>query len=423
MYVILAAGLLIRLTFELAYARPLVSDEKEYDSLGFGLSSNARYEVNGIPTAYRPVGYPMFLATIYLVCGHQPIVVKCFQAVLDTGTSFLIFLLLAGYPDRVRLIGAGLWVLFLPAILYTRFLMSESLFTFLLLLTILLLSRNFSNKPHSQMVIGFLFGALVLIKPGLVLFLVALPFFYRPSGLRPRSIPLIALAFFLVLAPWMLRNYYRFGEISPSSNGGINLLIGNNPHSTGAYGITYDPAILQGATDEFDADRKALKYAERYIVEKPVTFAVNAVKKLGRLFESEGGILVLSFHHDPEDTSSRYPSKYASIPVVLVILTNLPYCALMLAGLFGLLAAPRDKVWQITLVLFASWVLLHIIFFGGGRFHFPLMPYIVVFASVFLSRPVEAFALLSNARKSIGFIVSSMLIALWIIEGIAVYSA
>ncbi len=421
--VILTLGLVLRLAFVLAYNRPLISDEKDYDKLGFSLSSSGTYAVDGAATAYRRIGYPMVVGLAYLVFGHEPLVVKCGQALVDTATAFFIFLLLAGYPNRVRLTGVALWVFFIPSILYTRFLMSECLFTFVLLTSVLLLAENWETRLGPGAVLGVLFGFLVLMKPGLVLFLIALTFFYRRLGFHPKTALAFLLAFVVVVGPWLWRNYSTFGVASPSSNGGINLLIGNNPHATGAYGTTYDSTILQDARNEFDADQKAFRHATKYILENPGTFLINGAKKIGRLFESEGGLLVWSFHRDPEDVSSRYAAKYASIPLGLTLLTNLPYFFLLLTGIFGFLGSPRDRFWKLTAILLASWILLHAVFFGGGRFHFPLMPFAVVFATIFLASARDLYARLSNFKKIVGVLVSLLLLTLWTIEGISVYSA
>ncbi len=423
LYAILLIGLALRLAFILEHRRPLISDEKDYDGLAYSLATSGSYAVDGVPTAYRPVGYPIVVGLVYVLCGHQQLVVKCGQAILDTSTAFLIFLLLAGHPERTRLAGAALWACFPPAILYSNFLMSESVFTFLLALSFVLLTKDWDGKLRARIIIGAVLGLLVLMKPGFVLFLVPLPFFHKHLGIRLQSLMLIAVVFFAVLVPWMMRNYYLFGEISPSSNGGMNLLIGNNPNSTGAYGATFDPSIIDGARDEFDVDRRAFKYAVRYIAENPKSFILNAAKKFGRLFESEGGLLVWSFHSNPEDTASRYATKYASVPLTLKLVVNLPYFLLMLGGLFGFLGAQKDRFWWLASILLASWILLHIVFFGGGRFHFPLMPVMAVFATPFLAGPRVSFAQLSNLQRVVGITASLLFIALWTIEGLSVYSA
>jgi 4-amino-4-deoxy-L-arabinose transferase-like glycosyltransferase len=419
---VLALGLVVRTAFISFHQRPLISDEREYDRLAYNLASQAAYTYDGTPTAYRPIGYPAFVSASYFVLGHHPVAIKFLQALIDIGTSFLIYILLVGFPDRIRVLAAGLWAFNLPAILYVNLLMSETVFTFLLVLTTVLLTRYSDKRPRSVYLIGICLGVLVLIKPSALIFLLALPFFYRRLNLTVRALSLAALAFLLVLAPWFLRNYLAFGRLSLASNGGINLLIGNNPQATGAYGITFDPAILESARSEFEADQLAFQSASQYIIQNPGRFVLNATKKLGRLFESEGGLLVWTFHVSPEDTHTRYAEKYASIPFSLTLLTNCPYLSMMLLGVFGFLASKKDPFWWISSSLAGSWVLLHLIFFGGGRFHFPLMPFVAIYAAQFLSDAWSSLGSLTTYQKLTGIVIALLLVALWTYEGIFVYN-
>lgn len=420
---VLALGLVLRTAFVSFHQRSLISDEREYDRLAYNLASQAAYTYDGTPTAYRPIGYPAFVSVSYFVLGHHPVAIKFLQALIDVATSFLIYVLLTGYPDRIRVLAAGLWAFNIPAIFYTNLMMSETVFTFLLTLTAVLITRYSDKRISSAYLIGICLGVLVLMKPSAIIFLLVLPFFYRRLSLTIRSLAPVALAFVLVLAPWFLRNYLAFGKLSLASNGGINLLIGNNPQATGAYGITFDPAILEAAKSEFEADQKAFQSASQYILENPGTFVVNAVKKLGRLFESEGGLLVWTFHPSPEDIHTRYAEKYASIPLSLTLLTNVPYLFMMLLGVFGFLASKKDPIWWISSSLAGSWVLLHLIFFGGGRFHFPLMPFVSIYAALFLSDSWGTWRNLTIAQKLTGIVVVLLLVSLWTYEGIFVYNA
>ncbi|MBI3585525.1 MAG: hypothetical protein HY088_00130 [Ignavibacteriales bacterium] len=213
-----------------------------------------------------------------------------------------------------------------------------------------------------------------------------------------------------------MRNYTTFGNFSFSSNGGINLLIGNNPNTTGAYVINYPEEILQDAKQEFEADKLAFRYATNYIVEHPVAFAINGVKKLAHLFESEGGLLVWSFHDHPEDATTRYSAKYASISLILNALVNAPYALLLILGVMGIAAAPRDKLWRLTVLFFASWIATHIIFFGGGRFHFPLIPFFLSFAAYVLTSESASFKKLSIITKAFIIVVILSLVSVWIYE-------
>lgn len=414
--VILAVGLVLRLSVIAFHQRPLISDEKEYDQLALNLSTKGTYSYDSAPTAYRPVGYPAFVGAVYYIAGHHPIAVKILQAFLDLLTALFLFHLLSEFHERMRVLGAALWALYPPAILYTNFLMSETLFVFLLIGSFVTWKSLDSRPSLFIFLSGALLGILVLIKPNFILFLVALPLLLFRTKVSAKQTALAVAGLLIVVAPWLMRNYINFNSFSLNSNGGINLLIGNNPNTTGAYAINYPEEILQDAKQEFEADRLAFRYATNYIVEHPVTFAINGVKKLAHLFESEGGLLVWSFHDSPEDASTRYATKYTSISLILNALVNLPYAILLILGTMGIAAAPRDKLWWLIALFFASWIATHIIFFGGGRFHFPLMPFFALFAAYFLTSEPGAFKKLSVITKAFIIVVILSLVSVWIYE-------
>jgi 4-amino-4-deoxy-L-arabinose transferase-like glycosyltransferase len=421
--VILFLGLAIRISFVALHQRPLISDEKEYDQLGYNIATEGSYSYEGRPTAYRPVGYPALVGLVYFVAGHQPVIVKLFQAVLDAIVPLILYLLLSGFSERSRLLAAAFWAFYPPAILYSNFLLSETGFTFLLALSILLFLRLDVQTKGLAFLIGLLFGMLALMKPSFLLFLALLPLIFFAARLPLRRPWWIALGALLLVAPWAVRNSLTFGDTTLSLNGGINLLIGNNPNATGAYNVGFPEDILKGARTEVDADRRAFQYATHYILSMPGSFVVNGVKKLAHLFESEGGVLVWTFSPDPEDTATRFSTKYASLPPALALAVNLPYFLLLLAGIVGFLAFPEPKLRWSFFVLLGAWLLAHGVFFGGSRFHFPLMPFFAAFAAWWLSYLSEGFRSLSNTRKVLAAAAIVALIALWTYEGIAIYSA
>jgi MFS family permease len=419
--VVLIFGLLLRVVFISFHERPLFSDEKEYDQLGYNLAAKASYSYETLPTAYRPVGYPAFVGLIYDVFGYHPTLVKLIQALLDTASSFLIYLLLSGYPERTRLIGAILWAFFVPAIFYVNLLLSETFFTFLLVLSAWLLARSKVGNDGKLVVLGALFGILTLTKPTVVVFAIILLFLIRQFEIPLKKLHLIVVTFVLVLTPWLVRNFLAFGELALTSNGGINLLIGNNPASTGAYNYSFDPNVLNDSKGEFDADRKALRYAASYIVNNPAGTTISAVKKIGRLCESEGALLVLTFHDAPEDLSTQYRTKYASLPLSWILLTNLSFFLLVFAGVFGFISAERGGLWWFVFSAVISWLVIHAVFFGGGRFHFPLMPLAVVYAAQFLSEPRRRYAALSSFQKGNAIAICTLFCLLWFIEAYVIF--
>ena len=423
MLIALALGLVVRTLFISLHDRPLISDEREYDQLAFNLASRATYAYDEAPTAYRPVGYPAIVGALYVVAGHHPLAAKFFQGFLDVLTAFLIYLILVARSPRSAVIGALLWSVFPPAVFYANFLMSETIFTLLLMLAITILVRNTQARPGLLLSLGITIGLLALMKPGAALLVLVPVALYRRLQLSARTLALTVLSAGVVIAPWVIRNWVTFDEFAISSNGGVNLLIGNHPGATGAYNLMFDPSIMSSASSEFEAERSARRYAWNYIADNPGTFAVNSLKKLAHFFESEGGILVWTFHPQPETPSTRFGTKYREIPVALSLLANIPYGLILLTGLLGFIAADRDVMWWTSLLVGVIWLCIHMLFFGGSRFHFPLMAIATLYATLALVRPSSTFRGLALTRRVLWLVLTGLLLALWSYEGFMVFDA
>ena len=418
----LALGLIVRTLFISLHDRPLISDEREYDQLAYNLAARGIYVYDDTPTAYRPVGYPAIAGAVYSLAGHRPIAVKFAQALVDIATACLLYFLLASRSRRAALMAASFWALFPPAIFYANFLMTETSFTFLLLLAIFLLVRPRPSRTWGMILLGITFGALVLMKPGAALMLLIPVVLYRRLRLTRRDVALAIGCTILIVAPWIVRNWLTFGKPVLSSNGGVNLLIGNHPGATGAYNLSFDPWIMSGASNEFEAERRASQYAWEYITSNPGAFAVNAVKKLAHFFESESGLLVWTFHPQPETSLSRFGVKYRQIPLVLSVLTNLPYIFILLAGILGFVASDREAAWWVSLLLGGIWIGIHLVFFAGSRFHFPLMTVATTYAALALANPLSTLKELTTPRLAVWLIASGLLLTLWTFEGLMVFN-
>jgi hypothetical protein len=261
------------------------------------------------------------------------------------------------------------------------------------------------------------------MKPGATLILVVPIVLYRRLLSSWRDVALTIAFAFLVVAPWIARNWITFGEPAVSSNGGVNLLIGNHPGATGAYNLGFDPSIMSGAPNEFEAERRAARVAWEYITGNPATFAVNAVKKLAHFFESESGLLVWTFHPQPETPSIRFGVKYRQIPLVVSLFTNIPYFLIVLGWILGFVASNRDVAWWASLLLGGIWICMHLLFFAGSRFHFPLMPVAAAYAALALASPLSTLRGLTTPRIAIWLIASGLLLTLWTFEGLTIFNA
>jgi len=173
----------------------------------------------------RTPGYPMFLAINYFLFGagnHLSSVV--IQNFVFVGSVFIVGYLakkLGGW--LAAYIAAGLYLLDFTSFYYTNVLLTETLFTFLVLLVVLLLSKAFDGKvPRYGMLMsaGFVLTVATYIRPAsLYYFLVAAFFagaltFYKTQKWRPifLSIGLVILPWIVLGGSWYMRNLDKFDQ-------------------------------------------------------------------------------------------------------------------------------------------------------------------------------------------------------------------
>lgn len=382
-FMIAALAFLVRLAFVSARERPLFSDEVDYDRLGATLAATGSYSDDGRPTAYRPIGYPAFVAGVYAVAGRCPWAVHVAQAALD-GVSVLLLWLLAG-GGRAGLLAAVLWALYPSAILYSDLLLPETAFTTLLLGGAVLAARGAFGSRRLSLLLGAVVGLLALIKPLAFLLLLGLPIAARIERLRPTHFGLLALAATLVVAPWLVRNWIVIGYPTPATSIGANLLIGNNPYATGGYSGHVPPSMIPPESDEGKRDAGEAASAVRYIGNEPLRFIRNGFGKLAHLFGTEGGMVVWGFHRSPGDPSTRLREKYRALPLWLHAVVSGPYAAAMLLGTLGLFAQPRGPTRAYFFAILSASLAMYFVFYGGSRYHSPLMPFLVLFAASWLT--------------------------------------
>src|SRR5262249_55511254 len=100
------------------------------------------------------------------------------------------------------------------------------------------------------------------------------------------------ISLLLVVLPWTIRNALVFQHfIFVSTNGGINLLIGNNPHATGAYIWNEEvSAPVRDIEDEYERNRTAGAETLKYIKNNLLCTVMLWPNKLLRmyLYDTEG---------------------------------------------------------------------------------------------------------------------------------------
>lgn len=193
--------------------------------LGFG---------GGALTAFRVPAYPAFLAAVTL--GHRaflPIVLS--QAAIGAGTVLGSALLARElFGPKAAALAAGLTAIYPYYVVHDTAMQETSLFTLLTLLSVLLLLRAWRTGSKMVAVLaGLALGADVLTRATIAPFVLFAPLWLL--GKRRAAGVVCAGVLTLTVAPWLVRSYRVTGELTLSTETGLQLWDGNNPYTFSHY--------------------------------------------------------------------------------------------------------------------------------------------------------------------------------------------
>ncbi len=387
---------LLRLAWNLTVHTYPISDFAWYHERAVGLIQGEGYSVHGNPTAYWPIGYPLFLAALYKVFGVHFYVAKVFNIIMSSVTVGLTFLLGRNLWSFAGGLCAGILLAILPSqIEWTSVLCSEVLYTFLLVTSLYIFTLK---KPEEQnwfhpLASGVLLGLGCLVRPvGLLLplFLWFIYFFSTKNFKRGVVLGGILVAStLLTISPLTIRNYIVFKSFIPvSTNGGINLWQGNNPNATGGYYWPSDPEsnpLTPYFNDEVKRDQVARKLALEFICNNPDKFLRLGLVKLYNYYKDDRNALTFSLN-------PTYPRLSEKTKLRITNIANRYYQIFMLIALFGAAICFLRKehvnnqfifCTAITVILYFSGV--HFVFPAWDRYRFPIMPMFSLFAGLGLT--------------------------------------
>ncbi|MGH2510236.1 MAG: ArnT family glycosyltransferase, partial [Ktedonobacteraceae bacterium] len=179
-----------------------------------------------LPDAEATPGYPLFLS---LFADARPdfrifLGIELWQALLSTVTVLFIFMIFREFLPLWAAILVSLLAAISPQLItLCTYILSETLFTFLLTLAILLLlmCRGYENKRKTILFLaGITFGLAALTRPILQYFLPLIILLFFITYKRPPAIKasiLIILGFILVWTPWVARNYITLAKSGDSA--------------------------------------------------------------------------------------------------------------------------------------------------------------------------------------------------------------
>ena len=335
---LVALGLSLASGNELRYP-----DEQDYHALAESLIAGKGYSTpEGIPTAYRPPGWPVVLSGIYRLSA-TPLIAKIFNALVYGLSAYLLSVLVGRIVREGRIVAPLLCAIY-PLALYTSTTLYPQTLATGLLLAVLVLVGHTKADTRSLIMAGLLFGFSVLTVPAFLLVSpLMIPFFVRPTIQR---LCLFACIAALVVLPWTLRNTATLGGFTPvSTNSGINLLLGNSENTRPNSGVNIDYSHYLDATKgmtEKEQDTAFRNFAITWITHHPGEAMTLYVQKVMNYFNYRNQL-----HVSAEGSSTR------------ALIVALSYYPLLLLALIRLFQRKRFPLTRVELGLY-------VLYFGNA---------------------------------------------------------
>jgi 4-amino-4-deoxy-L-arabinose transferase-like glycosyltransferase len=207
-----------------------------YDAIGYDILAKCMaFDFSFCDDTFRTPAFPAFAAVFYFLFGPKPWIVLLVQVILNVVSALLLFRI-SNRLFSAKHIGYIAVVLFAvdpQQIIFSTYLYTDSLFVLLFLWFVLVFIKGWQEQHTATfMGAGILLGVLILTRPIAVYlpFVVAgfLLVFTKLSLPQRFKFSLILLVFsYLVILPWMYRNYKAFNYFELSSINGYNLLFYN----------------------------------------------------------------------------------------------------------------------------------------------------------------------------------------------------
>ncbi len=383
----IVVGVLARFALIILIPVDPVSDADWYFHRAGELAAGLGYQEDGLFTAYWPVGYPAFLAGLFKVFGPSVLVAQIANVAFWAATLFLLHDIVRRISARIEPanLAAITYSVYLNAVGYSALLLTETLFTFLLLLCCWAAVAR--RGWGSAVICGVVLGLMTLVKAQTWLFGLAwagaIVFLGIGVDLKQRiaRAALMVVLMFAVVLPWSLRNLEVFGSfVLVSTNGGISFAVGNHPNGDGKdawESSPYREQIGKSVADQIGSDRRAKEITWRWIRQNPIDFLKLAPSKFYWAIlpdgESEWGFQEGYPDYERHRVAFR-TARWAN---------QLFYFALLGATLGGIVwMALRRDIWATSkrpLLLFsaaylATFAAVTFVFNGQSRYHYPMVP-------------------------------------------------
>lgn len=356
-------------------------------ALGEGFSNP--YEGHTGPSAWEPPLYPYLIGGVFRIFGIYTYasawVLLSINSLFASLTTIPVFLIAhRTFGQRVAIWSAWAWAMNPYVWYWSIHWIWDTTFTPLVLALIFLISLELAlpggeGRPdwRQWMRFGALWGVGALANPTMLGFLPFCGLWIWQQRTR-RSLPsfsgvaLSSLVFFLVLSPWLVRNYLAFGRlVFIRDDFGLQLRLGNNHLADGMLIATLQPNLNKLELEDFQRlgeiryEAYCRQRAFDWIRANPRRFAVISMK---RFFYYWNGV--------PRPTDSLAPWDFRSS-------LFLASSVLAIWGLIHALLQKRPGAWLFA-GLVATYPMAYYFVFPHARYRHPIEPELFILAAFLL---------------------------------------
>jgi tetratricopeptide (TPR) repeat protein len=396
----------------------LAGDGGTYDEWGQRIAAG---DWLGKGVFYQAPLYPYFLGVLQLILGHNLWLIRLVQIALGAVSCALIFRVGRELFSQQAGIAAGLilaW--YAPGIFFEGLIEKSVLDLFLLSLLLFLLIEARKGRRWSQwLAMGAVLGLLGLSRENALVLAAVVPlwigiyFSESPISTRLQWTGLFFAGLLLVLIPVGLRNLTVGGEFQlTTSQLGPNFFIGNHPQADGTYGSVRN-VIGEPHLEGRDARRLAERALGRSLTPGEVSNywlqqSWNYIRSQpAQWLELMGKKWLLVWNaREIEDSDDFYIYQQWSWPLrSLAWISHFGILAPLAAvGIFLTI-----KEWRQLWFLYAMILSLAAsvgVFYVFGRYRFPLVPFLALFAGAGIVRAVA----LCKAKNFQPVIIAALLL-------------
>ncbi len=402
---------------------PIKADAHTYFIIGKNLSQGYGFTYESSPpyspNMEREPAYSVFLGIIFFLFGINIFIVQLIQAFVFAVTCVLVYKIASKVAKgNIPFIAALATASFPTLANYTAYLLSETLFTFLLTFSVLALMKSFeSDRLKWFFISGITIGLASLCRATLMFFgifvaaLIVAYYLWENSKVTRNTLAkalfLALLGFTIVITPWMTRNYILFKKCTISTRGFASLYVratkvNLDKNELKMYAVY---CLSEYAAGKLYPEYRMVSSSEGYFY-KPLVDKISEYSKLkmsaaemDSAFKKESLSLILA-HPVKFIATGVFEfikfNSFAQIPLLndrpMQDLIKSNYFFAISRGMFkllgflilifaiiGIFSCKKDTEWAVLFTVVLYFNLIHLFADSVGRYALPIIPFYLVF--------------------------------------------